>query len=100
MYQLYVLDKIRKGRAAVEHGTVVSSEDLKRENGIPFRYSGRAICSAGSTIQICSSAGKSLRPPSAEQRAAGHDAQHQTVDGPGSWANGGDCPGIDFSTRA
>ncbi len=31
MYQLYVLDKIRKGRAAAEHGSIVSSEDSKRE---------------------------------------------------------------------
>ncbi len=31
MYRLYVLDKIRAGREAVEEGRTVSSEDLKRE---------------------------------------------------------------------
>ena len=31
MYQLYVLDKIRKGQAAAEQAGTVSSEDLKRE---------------------------------------------------------------------
>jgi hypothetical protein len=31
MYRLYVLDRIRKGQEAVEHGRTVSSEDLKRE---------------------------------------------------------------------
>jgi hypothetical protein len=31
MYRLYVLDKIRKGREAVEQGQTVSSEELKRE---------------------------------------------------------------------
>ena len=31
MYQLYVLDKIRKGQDAVEQGHTVSSEELKRE---------------------------------------------------------------------
>lgn len=31
MYRLYVLDKIRKGRQAVEEGRTVSHEDLKRE---------------------------------------------------------------------
>lgn len=31
MYRLYVLDKIRKGRKAVEQGRTISHEDLKRE---------------------------------------------------------------------
>jgi predicted transcriptional regulator len=31
MYRLYVLDKIRKGREAVEQGRTVSSEELRRE---------------------------------------------------------------------
>ena len=31
MYRLYVLDKIRKGREAVEQGHTISHEDLKRE---------------------------------------------------------------------
>lgn len=31
MYQLYVLDKIRKGQQAVEQGQTVTSEELKRE---------------------------------------------------------------------
>lgn len=31
MYQLYVLDKIRKGQEAVEQGRTLSSEELKRE---------------------------------------------------------------------
>lgn len=31
MYQLYVLDKIRKGQEAVQEGRTTSSEDLKRE---------------------------------------------------------------------
>lgn len=31
MYRLYVLDKIRKGREAVEQGHTVSHEELKRE---------------------------------------------------------------------
>jgi len=31
MYQLYVLDKIRKGQEAVEQGRTISSEKLKRE---------------------------------------------------------------------
>ncbi len=30
MYRLYVLDKIRKGREAVEQGRTISHEDLKR----------------------------------------------------------------------
>ncbi len=31
MYRLYVIDKVRKSRAAVENGDVISHEDLKRE---------------------------------------------------------------------
>jgi predicted transcriptional regulator len=31
MYRLYVIDKVRKGREAVEQGRVISHEDLKRE---------------------------------------------------------------------
>jgi len=31
MYWLYVLDKIRKGREAVEQGRTISHEDLRRE---------------------------------------------------------------------
>lgn len=31
MYRLYVIDKIRKGREAVQRGEVVSIEDLKKE---------------------------------------------------------------------
>ena len=31
MYRLYVLDKVRKGREAVEQGRTVSHEELKRE---------------------------------------------------------------------
>ncbi len=31
MYQLYVLDKIRKGQAAVEQGKTITSKALKRE---------------------------------------------------------------------
>jgi len=31
MYQLYVLDKIRKGQEAVEEDQTVTSEELKRE---------------------------------------------------------------------
>ena len=31
MYRLYVIDKIRKGREAVQWGEVVSIEDLKQE---------------------------------------------------------------------
>jgi hypothetical protein len=31
MYQLYVVDKIRKGQEAVEQRQVLSSEELKRE---------------------------------------------------------------------
>ncbi|MEA3434866.1 MAG: hypothetical protein U9R43_00255 [Thermodesulfobacteriota bacterium] len=31
MYRLYVIDKIRKGREAVQRGEAVSIEDLKKE---------------------------------------------------------------------
>jgi hypothetical protein len=31
MYRLYVLDKIRKSREAIERGEVISHDDLKRE---------------------------------------------------------------------
>jgi len=31
MYELYVIDKVKKGREAVERGESVSIEDLKRE---------------------------------------------------------------------
>ncbi len=31
MYRLYVIDKVRKGREAVQRGEVVSLEDLKKE---------------------------------------------------------------------
>ena len=31
MYRLYVIDKIRKGREAIQRGEVVSIEDLKKE---------------------------------------------------------------------
>ena len=31
MYELYVVDKIKKGRVAVDRGESVSVEDLKRE---------------------------------------------------------------------
>ena len=31
MYHLYVIDKVRKGREAVERGETISAEDLKRE---------------------------------------------------------------------
>lgn len=31
MYRLYVIDKARKGREAVERGETISAEDLKRE---------------------------------------------------------------------
>ena len=31
MYKLYVLDKVRKGREAVQRGEVVSIEGLKKE---------------------------------------------------------------------
>ena len=31
MYELYVIDKVMKGRDAVEKGKTISAEDLKRE---------------------------------------------------------------------
>jgi len=31
MYQLYVIDKVRKGREAINQGDSVSVEELKRE---------------------------------------------------------------------
>ena len=31
MYRLYVIDKVRKSRKAVQRGEVVSIEDLKKE---------------------------------------------------------------------
>ena len=31
MYQLYVVDKVRKGREASEQGRTITSEELKRE---------------------------------------------------------------------
>jgi hypothetical protein len=31
MYRLYVIDKVRKGREAVQKGEVLSVEDLKKE---------------------------------------------------------------------
>ena len=31
MYRLYVVDKVRKGRAAIKLGDSISVEDLKRE---------------------------------------------------------------------
>jgi len=31
MYKLFVIDKVRKGRDAVEKGETISVEDLKRE---------------------------------------------------------------------
>ena len=31
MYDLYVIDKVRKGREAVEKGETISAADLKRE---------------------------------------------------------------------
>lgn len=31
MYRLYVIDKVRKGREAVQRGEVVSNEELKKE---------------------------------------------------------------------
>jgi len=31
MYELYVVDKVKKGREAVSRGESVSAEDLKRE---------------------------------------------------------------------
>ena len=31
MYELYVVDKVKKGRVAVERGESTSTEDLKKE---------------------------------------------------------------------
>jgi len=31
MYRLYVIDKLRKSREAIENGEVISHEELKRE---------------------------------------------------------------------
>jgi hypothetical protein len=31
MYRIYVIDKVMKGREAVERGETISAEDLKRE---------------------------------------------------------------------
>ncbi len=31
MYRLYVIDKVRKGREAVQRGDFISVEDLKKE---------------------------------------------------------------------
>lgn len=31
MYELYVIDKVKKGREAAERGDTISVEDLKRE---------------------------------------------------------------------
>jgi hypothetical protein len=31
MYRLYVIDKVRKGREAVEQGDTISIEELKKE---------------------------------------------------------------------
>ena len=31
MYRLYVIDKVRKGKEAVEQGDTISIEELKRE---------------------------------------------------------------------
>ena len=31
MYELYVIDKVRKGKEAAEHDDTISIEDLKRE---------------------------------------------------------------------
>jgi predicted transcriptional regulator len=31
MYRLYVIDKVRKGREAVEQGRVISHEEFRRE---------------------------------------------------------------------
>jgi hypothetical protein len=31
MYRLYIVDKVMKGRNAVEKGETISAEDLKRE---------------------------------------------------------------------
>jgi predicted transcriptional regulator len=31
MYRLYVIDKVRKGKEAIERGETVTSEELKKE---------------------------------------------------------------------
>ncbi|MGD8258583.1 MAG: hypothetical protein PVG70_09520 [Desulfobacterales bacterium] len=31
MYRLYVIDKVRKGREAIQRGETISIEDLKKE---------------------------------------------------------------------
>jgi hypothetical protein len=31
MYKIYVIDKVMKGREAIEKGETISAEDLKRE---------------------------------------------------------------------
>lgn len=31
MYRLYVIDKVRKGREALERGETISAEDLRQE---------------------------------------------------------------------
>lgn len=31
MYRLYVLDKVRKGRQAVDQGRILAGDDLKRQ---------------------------------------------------------------------
>lgn len=31
MYRLYVIDKVRKGREAVQHGKVISVDELREE---------------------------------------------------------------------
>ena len=31
MYRLYVIDKVKKGKEAIEQGKVISVEELKRE---------------------------------------------------------------------
>ncbi len=31
MYRLYVIDKVRKGKQAVERGEIITVEDLKKE---------------------------------------------------------------------
>ena len=41
MYELYVIDKVKKGREAAEHGETISIEDLKKKykRGSVDRYS-------------------------------------------------------------
>ena len=34
MYRLYVVDKVRKGRVAIQQGDTISLEDLKKENDL------------------------------------------------------------------